>query len=80
MVQLLIIKQQTSVINDYKKAVSDNKAAWEAANPPEGSQIYTEYNNELYNHVYGTDYSVGNLKKVEPLQGLFDETRINHNN
>lgn len=73
-------KTQNTIVNTYKKAVSDNKAAWEAANPPEGSQIYTEYNNKLYSHVYGTDYSVGNLKKVDPLQGVFDKVKLNRNN
>jgi hypothetical protein len=62
-------KEQNTVVNDYKKAVSDNKAEWEAANKQaEGSQIYSSYNNHLYNHVYGTDYSIGNLKKINPLE------------
>ena len=60
-------KTQNTIINDYKKGVSSNKAQVDAANKQaEGSQIYSSYNNELYSHVYGTDF--GNLKKINPLE------------
>jgi len=74
-------KQQSKVLTDYKKDISDYKTLRDAdIKKQEGDYLYSAYNDKLYNHVYGSDYTVGNLEKINPLQVPTTAERISGTN